>query len=896
MGFVVLDNLTYCTLKSIGRVKIKKLKEHLFFKKIKQILTFHKVKIKKKFNERLLVYKFNRLNYFIIYNLFRLYNLKSDLYLIKFLNKKFYKFFRKKIKKSIKIKHKNKAIFDNFFKNLPRSIVTLIKKKSLPKKLKRISFLKYVVPRFRSRGAMFWERRRLRVLDRRYLKRKLWSKRKIKFSSFYFKSDKKKLLNVHLNNFLIKMDLFSYLNSEFIKFFKFKVLFFNFFKIDKVFASNRKYVKALNFTNLKGGECSTSILLKKYKRVTSRLKFFINKYRRMSKIVVYRNNSYINLLTKGYYFSNSDSFLFQNHNNFNLVIYKKLFLYSTGRFLTYRFDRLLGCVVPVKYTKYTVLDKPRNASNFFKRFTKRLLTFTFKVNFFRRTEFNNVVSSDNFYIKNPANKLIISGKKKYGLNVYNNIFLVYNKIFKSHTVNQFEVANRVFRKLFIRGTVRSSGRIKDRKSSLKQDCHVLMRFSELKSRVNLFFLDTFNSICRKKDKNFRFKKMKDLIALEFLNLSFRKRSRIKKTQFYKLYLEINSFMFREFNFRGLFKFFRNRIFYGIQPRKRRFYYRNKRKFFTFRARRSLKAVRKKKLFKIYKSFLKKSQVPMQLFKYYEYINLRPYQRIKRYCRRRRRLIKIKKSKYVKRLKFNSRNFYKYRSKIYFFRKLKHIKDYQKAKKRYIRNPIRLRWGKIHTITSNFSNKLFINFLNNFNFTKKGINIATKARRNLLLKKKVPEYCFNNKFSYITNMKYINKFNRRLIIDLVTRPNSRKLMPNCHSRRTGFKRSKFKLLFYFLQKKIECKRIFSRYRFKANLNLLKEFPYTRFLKYSKKPFKNYKKRLVKRVNLLKIKCSNYIKIINKFLNFNKVIVLKFLIFFYLMKKFNIVKKHLKRKKK
>lgn len=413
----------------------------------------------------------------------------------------------------------------------------------------------------------------------------------LKKNSFYFNSLVYK--NMYLNSFILKNKGIYMLNYEFIKLFKFKLLFFKFFLTK--YMNLKSYINIKFLSNIYKSKILNSCLIKKYKKKNN-IFIFKSKYKKLLTFIYYVINLKNTILYNGFYLKNNDYILLQYLNAFNKSLQKKIVLFARGRNLMYSFDKNLGCILPYKFTKYSVI---KMSYFYIKKFLIYFTNIIKKKKIFKiiqKTEFKNVRFSTKFYIKKPSNKLIVSGRKKYGCNIYNNIFMVFTKIFKVSSLKNFEVVNRILKKLFIRASIRSSGHFLNRKVALRQDCYVLLNFSELKSRVNLFFFDTFNSLCRKKNKSFRLKKMHDLIAIEFLQLSSKKLKKIKATQFFKLYIELNNFMFKEFKFRGFFEFFRNRIFNGIQLKKKKGIVRFK-KVFT-------KNLKKLKCLQIYKNKLR----------------------------------------------------------------------------------------------------------------------------------------------------------------------------------------------------------------------------------------------------------------------------------------------------
>lgn len=728
-------------------------------------------------------------NYFTIFNLSKIINLS------------------KKKRKYLNIK-KHKKSFDIlfYFKHKSR----LIQLKSIKQNKMYLRNYKFCLNDFQLLD--IYKRNYKEKLTTHNLNYKRY--KNISFVEFYCPLDVFFFKKLHLSSLILfENKLFDNLNIELIKFFKFNILFYKFFKNFKLISSKIKYLKRKNLINFEKSKNSTSRLLKNYKKFLKRrfLRFFENKYKKLTKTLVYIDNIKNKLLYKGNFLKNSDYFLLQYQNTLKKKEKYKIILKSIGRFLTYRFDRKLQCILPIKYSKYLYIKSPYLKGQFLNKFTKvfrkkKILRLT------RQSEFDQIKKSANFYIKNPVNKLIISGRKKYGLNVYNRIFLVFTKLFKAHTIEHYEVVNRILKKLFIRATVRSSGNhSKSRKVTLRQNCYFLTGFSELKTRVNLFFLDTFNSLCRKKDKSSRSKKMHDIIALEFLNLSYKKLKKIKTTQFFKMYIELNKFMFKEFRFRGLFDFYRNRILEGIQPKKRRIYTKNKHRNYE-KILELKKFKKKKKIINLLKKNLKhkglkliikpvnlKKNLFLKLLSKYFKSRFIPKKELKKLiravrnlCERYRKISKILKNILKIYTKFKNKFFFrKYFKKNKKFKKLKKLRKFQKYKY-YYRTRYKkfsnknIKKNKISKTTREFFNYIYYNFSR----TKK----CNKFKKDSFFNKK-PIYKLDRNSSYKKNIQFARIYD--IAGRILTRIKQKHILSGPRSTQFKYKRH----LKYFSKKKL-----------------------------------------------------------------------------------------------
>jgi hypothetical protein len=166
-------------------------------------------------------------------------------------------------------------------------------------------------------------------------------------------------------------------------------------------------------------------------------------------------------------------------------------------------------------------------------------------------KFNLIKTPINVYVTTPQQRIISCGKKKKAVNIFGNLFHVFSKVFKLNSLKQTIILNNVYKRLIIRTAIKNT----ETKKGFKQVCTYLTEYSEIKCRINLFFFDLYNSICRKKNKKSRLKKVKDIISSNFLTFALKekKKKQINSSSFFKVFLEINKLLLKEIKFRGALK-------------------------------------------------------------------------------------------------------------------------------------------------------------------------------------------------------------------------------------------------------------------------------------------------------------------------------------------------------
>ena len=396
----------------------------------------------------------------------------------------------------------------------------------------------------------------------------------LEFKDFYFTKFFKFSKKIH-SSFLLNQRRKYSLSKKFINFsftmlrlFKLKIIFSIFFRIRSLFNKNLKFISFLGLRRLYKSSIANKFFFKRSLKFLHKIKYFNGKYYNKVKFITTLTTLSSRLLKLGTIFKYNYYFISKISNKFSIK--KKMYILSTGRCLIFRFSKKLQIPIPFKYTKYKKLK-----SNFIKakfnhifnlRFLRNLKKL-YKNKLILKSEYIKNFKSTNYFIKKPIQKLIISGKKKLGFNIYNNIFLSLNKLFKKSSLKHIEIINNIYKKLFIRATVKN---IERNRSSLgvRQSCSLLMGYEELKSRVNLFFFDYMNSLCRKKTKNVRIMRVKDLVFSDFFKFSMRNNSIKQSSHLATVFSEIYTFMFTELNFRGGFRPFRARILEITKARKK----------------------------------------------------------------------------------------------------------------------------------------------------------------------------------------------------------------------------------------------------------------------------------------------------------------------------------------
>ena len=396
----------------------------------------------------------------------------------------------------------------------------------------------------------------------------------LEFKDFYFTKFFKFSKKIHSSSRLNqrkKYNLYKkFVNFSFtmLRLFKLKIIFSIFFRIRSQYNKNLKFISFLGLRRLYNSNIANKFFFKRSCKFLHKIKYFNGKYFNKVKFTTTLTTLSSRLLKSGIIFKNNYYFISKMCDKFSIS--RKMYILSTGRCLIFRFSKKLQIPIPFKYTKYKKLK-----SNFIKAKFNHIFNLKFlrdikklyKNNLILKSEYIKNFKSTNYFIKKPIQKLIISGKKKLGFNIYNNLFLSLNKLFKKSTLKHIEIINNIYKKLFIRATVKN---IERNRSSLgvRQSCSLLMGYEELKSRVNLFFFDYMNSLCKKKTKTVRVVKVKDLVFLDFFKFSMRNNLIKQTSHLATVFSEIYTFMFTELNFRGGFRPFRARILEITKAKKR----------------------------------------------------------------------------------------------------------------------------------------------------------------------------------------------------------------------------------------------------------------------------------------------------------------------------------------
>lgn len=396
----------------------------------------------------------------------------------------------------------------------------------------------------------------------------------LEFKDFYFTKFFKFSKKIH-SSFSLNRNKKPNLSEKFINFsftmlrlFKLKIIFSIFFRIRRQYNKNLKFISFLGLRRLYNSNIANKFFFKRSCKFLHKIKYFNGKYFNKVKFIVTLTTLSSRLLKSGIIFKNNHYFISKISDKFS--INKKMYILSTGRCLIFRFSRKLQIPIPFKYTKYKKLKSNAIEAKFNRIFNLRFLRDLkklYKNKLILKSEYTKNFKSTNYFIKKPIQKLIISGKKKLGFNIYNNLFLSLSKLFKKSSLKHIEIINNIYKKLFIRATVKN---IERNRSSLgvRQSCSLLMGYEELKSRVNLFFFDYMNSLCKKKTKIVRIVKVKDLVFLDFFKFSMRNNLIKQSSHLATVFSEIYTFMFTELNFRGGFRPFRARVLEIVKAKKK----------------------------------------------------------------------------------------------------------------------------------------------------------------------------------------------------------------------------------------------------------------------------------------------------------------------------------------
>lgn len=425
----------------------------------------------------------------------------------------------------------------------------------------------------------------------------------LEFKDFYFikffKFGKKIYSSYSLDNRQQSDNLvekFKNFSFTMLRIFKLKVIFSIFFRIRYQFSKNLKFISFLGLRRFYSSINAINFFFKRSLKFGRKLKYFTGKYFNKVKYVKTISNLSSRLLQSGVLLKGMSYFISKIIDKFSIG--KKLYILTTGRCIIFRFSKKLNIPIPFKYTKYKKLNinfiKYKFNLNFNLIFLKKLNKL-YKNNLILKSEYRKKIKSTNYFIRNPIQKLIVSGRKKLGFNIFNNLFLVLSKLFKKPILNHIEIVNNVYRKLFIRATVKN---IERNKSFLgvRQSASILMGYEELKSRVNLFFFDYMNSLSRKKTKRVRIRKVKDLIFSDFFNISLIKNSKKQKSHLSTVFTDIYNFMFKELTFRGTKIIpYRSRIIKILKTKKKHKFNRLKRIkiLLKFKLKKKIKKIRKK---------------------------------------------------------------------------------------------------------------------------------------------------------------------------------------------------------------------------------------------------------------------------------------------------------------
>lgn len=397
----------------------------------------------------------------------------------------------------------------------------------------------------------------------------------LEFKDFYFKKFLLFGKHVHSSLFFYRkrnnktFSKFKNFTLIMLRFFKFKVMYSIFFRLQNHFPKNYKFISFLGLRRVSLALKAGQSFVRDNSRFSRKMFYFVRKYKSMVRFSFNISTESSKCLNFGkVYTQSSDYFIARLSDRLNIK--KKLYLVATGRRFFYRFSKSLSIPVLFKFTKYKLLNSLIAHSKRLNDYNKCLRHYKRKVSvIIKKSEYIKKRLSNNYFVKKPIQKLIISGKKKLGYNIFNNLFLSMSKVYKGSMLKQVEMVNLIFKRLFIRATVKNIER-NNSALGVKQRCSLLMGYEELKSRVNLFFFDYTRSLCKKKTKLFRVRKLKDLIFSDFFNYSLRNKFKKSSTHLAKVFFDITEFMMKELNFRGIFKVYRYR---NISIRKRNFKYR-----------------------------------------------------------------------------------------------------------------------------------------------------------------------------------------------------------------------------------------------------------------------------------------------------------------------------------